>query len=60
MIPSSICNETNVLVDAPSSSVVAKVIDDFVGLFLDGITENDDAGSAEPDDVCDANSGGGY
>ena len=37
-----------------------KVIDDFVGLFVDGITENDDAGSAEPDDVCDASSGGGY
>jgi len=46
-----------VLVDAPSSSVVAEVIDD---LFFDGITENDDAGDTEPDDVCDASSGGWY
>jgi hypothetical protein len=37
-----------VLVDAPSSSVVAEVIDDFVGLFVDGITENDDAGYTNP------------
>jgi len=49
-----------VLVDAPSSSIVAKVIDDFVGLFVDGITENDDAGEAKPDYVCDANTGAGY
>ena len=48
------------LVDAPSSSVVAEVIDDFVGLFVNGITKNDDTVDTEPDDVCDAGTGGGY
>jgi hypothetical protein len=43
-----------VLLDAPSSSVVAEVIDDFVGLFVDEVAENDDAGDAEPNYVCDA------
>ena len=46
--------------DAPSSSVVAEVIDDFVGLFVDGITENGNARVTEPDDVCDADTGVGY
>jgi hypothetical protein len=49
-----------VLVDAPSSSVVAEIIDAFEGFYNDGITENDDAGDAESDDVCDANMAGGY
>ena len=31
----------------------------FVGLFVDGITKIDDDRETEPDDVCDANSGGG-
>ena len=48
------------LVDAPPSSVITKVIDDFVGLFVDGITKNDDARDTEPDDVCDSNSVGRY
>ena len=48
------------LFDVPSSSVVAKVIDDFVCLFLDGITENDDARDAESDNVCNADTGSGY
>ena len=59
MVP-SIGDETNMFFDVPPSSIIVKVIDDFVGLFVDGITENDNARDAEPDDVCDAEAGCGY
>ena len=32
----------------------------YTTVFVDGITEDDDAGHAESDDVCNANMGGGY
>jgi len=59
-IAGGVCNEANVLVDTPSTSVVAEVTDDFDSLDVDGITQDDDAIDTESDEVCDADSGGGY
>jgi hypothetical protein len=59
-IPSSICNETNVFIDPPSSSIVAEFADDFDTLDVNGITQGNNTIDTESNDVCDADTGGGY
>ena len=59
-IPSRVCDETNVLVDAPSASIIAKAIDDFDSSDVDGITQDNDPGETKPNDICDADTDGGH